>query len=201
MYDMGVYPLNATRYATGLEPLGNVCASGTEILRLLGEEHLRSGRPIVYTSVDAVFQLAAHEDCITVEELYRLCRIARELLNPWRIGRVIARPFIGSSADTFVRTRRRHDFSLPPVGPTVLDRLLEAGLDVHGVGKISDLFAARGLSRSSLTGSNEHGMAETLRALEGLSAGMIFTNLIDFDMLYGHRRDAIGFSSSGRRRS
>lgn len=179
---------------TGLLPLGNVAASGTEILQRLGEEHLRSARPIVYTSVDSVFQIAAHEDIIPPQRLYELCRIARRLLDPYRVGRVIARPFLGQSAATFERTNRRRDFSLPPVAPTILDRLLARGLDVIGVGKISDIFAGQGLSRSIKTGGNDEGMTQTLREFRRLGQGMVFTNLVDFDMLYGHRRDVAGFA-------
>lgn len=179
---------------TGLLPLGNVAASGTEILQRLGEEHLRSARPIVYTSVDSVFQIAAHEDIIPPERLYELCRIARRLLDPYRVGRVIARPFVGQSASTFQRSNRRRDFSLPPVAPTILDRLLERGIDVIGVGKISDIFAGQGLTRSIKTGGNDEGMTQTLRELRRLGHGLVFTNLVDFDMLYGHRRDVAGYA-------
>lgn len=179
---------------TGLLPLGNFAASGTEILQRLGDEHLRSARPIVYTSVDSVFQIAAHEDIIPPQRLYELCRIARRLLDPYRVGRVIARPFIGQSAATFERTSRRRDFSLPPVAPTILDRLLERGLEVIGVGKISDIFAGQGLSRSIKTGGNDEGMMQTLREFRRLGQGMVFTNLVDFDMLYGHRREVAGYA-------
>jgi phosphopentomutase len=178
---------------TGLEPLGNIAASGTDILRLLGEEHLRSGRPIVYTSADSVFQIAAHEKVMPPERLYDICRVARELLNPWRVGRVIASPFIGRTADSFRRTGNRHDFSLPPVGITILDLLLAAEVAVFGIGKIHDLFAGRGLSGSAQSTNNSEGMAATAEALHRIDSGLVFTNLVDFDMLYGHRLDAIGF--------
>jgi phosphopentomutase len=178
---------------TGLDPLGNVAASGTEILRLLGEEHLATGRPIVYTSADSVFQIAAHEEVIAVERLYEICRIVRRILNPYRVGRVIARPFVGTSPANFKRTSRRHDFSLPPTGETVLDRLLAAGLSVYGVGKISDIFAGRGISESVYSKSNADGMNKTLAALAKVEEGLIFTNLVDFDMEYGHRLDSLGF--------
>jgi phosphopentomutase len=181
---------------TGLEPLGNVAASGTEILRELGEEHCRSGRPIVYTSADSVFQIAAHEEVIPVERLYELCRIARRILDPYRIGRVIARPFVGSRADNFRRTSRRHDFSLEPTGTTVLDRLAEAGVTVYGVGKIRDIFAGRGIGSYVYSESNADGMAKTLAAFDVVDHGLIFTNLVDFDMLYGHRLDARGFGAA-----
>ncbi len=180
----------------GVEPLGNIAASGTDILVRLGEEHLRSGRPIVYTSADSVFQIAAHEEVIPVERLYEICRIARRILDPYKIGRVIARPFLGDSAHDFVRTSRRHDFSLPPTAPTVLDRLEQAGMSVYGVGKIRDIFAGRGITESVYTASNEDGMARTLEALDRVERGMVFTNLVDFDMLYGHRLDAAGFGEA-----
>ncbi len=183
----------AVSQAIGVEPLGNIAASGTEILRSLGEEHLRSARPIVYTSVDSVFQIAAHEQVISVERLYEICRQVRSLLDPYRISRVIARPFVGDSADTFKRTSRRRDFSLPPNGVTLLDRFLEAGMEVFGVGKTSDLFAGCGISKSFKTRNNAEGMEQTLVALEELQRGLVFTNLVDFDMLYGHRLDAAGF--------
>lgn len=185
--------IDAFRRETGLDPLGNVAASGTEILCRLGEEHLRTGRPIVYTSVDSVFQIAAHEEVIPVERLYELCRIARRILDRWRVGRVIARPFVGSGADDFRRTARRHDFSLPPTAPTILDALKAAGLDVFGVGKIHDIFAARGLTGYVYTESDADGMARTLEALGRVARGLIFTNLVDFDTLYGHRLDPLGF--------
>ncbi len=177
----------------GLRTLGNIAASGTDILRALGEKHLASGRPIVYTSADSVFQVAAHEEIIPIERLYELCRIARRILNPYRVGRVIARPFLGTCAADFKRTPRRHDFSLPPVGTTVLDRLEEAGLTVYGVGKIRDIFAGRGITGYRYSESNADGMAKTLAALDEVERGLVFTNLVDFDMLFGHRLDARGF--------
>jgi phosphopentomutase len=178
---------------TGLQPLGNVAASGTDILRQLGAEHIRTGRPIVYTSVDSVFQIAAHEEIIPVARLYELCQVAREILNPYRVARVIARPFVGSSQKGFQRTARRHDFSMPPNAETVLDRLQEAGLEVVGVGKIADLFAGRGITRTLLTDNNRHGMISCLKAFSELRRGVLFINLVDFDMLFGHRLDAQGF--------
>ncbi len=183
----------AFRRETGLDPLGNVAASGTEILRQLGEEHLRSGRPIVYTSADSVFQIAAHEEVIPVERLYEICRAARRLLDPYRVGRVIARPFLGRCAADFKRTHRRHDFSLPPTAPTVLDLLVAAGLTVYGVGKIRDIFAGRGITDYVYSSSNADGMEKTLAALASVRRGLVFTNLVDFDMLYGHRLDGPGF--------
>jgi phosphopentomutase len=185
--------IDAFSRRTGLEPLGNIGVSGTDVLRLLGEEHLRSGRPIVYTSVDSVFQIAAHEQVIPLEELYRLCRVAREVLNPWRIGRVIARPFLGNCAADFHRTANRHDFSLPPVGITLLDHLVAAGVPVVGIGKIHDLFAGRGLTGYHHSKDNHAGLLATIEVLRHMDAGLVFTNLVDFDMLYGHRLDAAGF--------
>jgi phosphopentomutase len=185
--------IEAFRRETGLSPLGNVAASGTDIIRRLGEEHVRSGRPIVYTSADSVFQIAAHEEVIPVERLYEICRIARRILTPYRVGRVIARPFVGSCAADFVRTSGRHDFSLPPTAKTVLDCLEKAGLAVYGVGKIRDIFAGRGITDFVYTKSNADGMEKTQRALSIVKRGLIFTNLIDFDALYGHRLNPEGF--------
>ncbi len=183
----------AFRRETGLDPLGNCAASGTEILRQLGEEHLRSGRPIVYTSADSVFQIAAHEAVIPVARLYEICRIARRILDPYRVGRVIARPFVGADAASFKRTPRRHDYSLPPNDETVLDRLAAAGLPVMAIGKIADIYAGRGVADHQASDSNADGMAKTLAALDRQRTGLIFTNLVDFDMLFGHRLDAAGF--------
>jgi len=185
--------IEAFRQQTGFEPLGNVAASGTEILRLLGEEHLATSRPIVYTSVDSVFQIAAHEKVIPVEQLYQLCRTTRRILDPYRVCRVIARPFEGSRASDFRRTSRRKDFSLPPPGKTLLDKLQDQGVHVIGIGKIGDIFAGRGIDRSIPTKSNADGVTATLRILGEVPEGLIFTNLVDFDMLFGHRRDARGF--------
>jgi len=185
--------LEAFRQQTGLTPLGNLVASGTEILDLLGEEHLRTGRPILYTSVDSVFQLAAHEDLIPPERLYELCRIARKILDPYRVGRVIARPFVGDAASGFRRTPRRHDFSLAPPGLTLPELLFSGALEVQGIGKVSDIFCDRGFTGSCATKNNQDGMDRTLEALAKLSCGLVFTNLIDFDMCYGHRLDAEGF--------
>ncbi|ORJ60521.1 phosphopentomutase [Geothermobacter hydrogeniphilus] len=186
--------ISAFTAATGLAVLGNRAASGTDIIRDLGEEHLRSGLPIIYTSSDSVFQIAAHEEVIPVEKLYDLCRKARELLNPFRVGRVIARPFTGRDAAGFRRTAGRHDFSLPPIAPTLLDRLQQAGVPVVGIGKIGDLFAGRGLDESLTTASNADGMAATLECLERVDNGLIIVNLVDFDMLWGHRLDVSGFA-------
>lgn len=179
---------------TGLEPLGNIAASGTDVLRLFGEEHLRSGRPIIYTSVDSVLQIAAHEEIISPERLYEICRITRKILDPYRIARVIARPFIGTSADNFKRTRRRRDLSMPPTTPTILDDLINNRLTVYAIGKISDLFAGQGISKSVSTRNNQEGMEQTVAALNEVEQGLIFTNLIDFDMEFGHRLDVAGFA-------
>jgi len=179
---------------TGLEPLGNVAASGTDVLRLFGEEHLRNNRPIIYTSVDSVFQIAAHEEVIAPERLYEICQLTRKILDPYRIARVIARPFIGTAAHNFKRTRRRHDFSMPPTSPSILDDLIERHLPVHAIGKISDLFAGRGISSSIATRNNQEGMEQTVAALKRVGRGMIFANLVDFDMEYGHRLDVAGFA-------
>lgn len=180
---------------TGLGVLGNVAASGTEIIRELGEEHIRSGCPIVYTSVDSVFQIAAHEAVIPVEQLYEICRQTRELLNPWRVGRVIARPFEGTGPADFRRTSRRHDYSLPPIGVSVLDRICEAGIDVYGIGKIGDLYAGRGLTEERPTCCNAEGMEQILGALGRVNSGVVLANLVDFDMLWGHRLDVAGFAA------
>jgi phosphopentomutase len=185
--------ITAFQRETGLEPLGNFAASGTEILRQLGEEHCRTGRPIVYTSVDSVFQIAAHEEVISVDRLYDLCGIARRILDPFRICRVIARPFVGDGADGFRRTAGRRDFSLEPNGTTLLDRMAAAGLEVYGIGKIRDIFAGRGITSAVGSSSNADGMGKTLQALSLVEKGIIFTNLVDFDTLFGHRLDAPGF--------
>jgi len=182
--------------AVGVPPLGNCAASGTEILRQLGEEHCRSGRPIVYTSSDSVFQVAAHEEIIPVERLYAICRIAREILDPFRVARVIARPFVGSCRDDFRRTSRRHDFSVLPPASTLLDLLAGTGYAVHGIGKIYDIFCGRGITSHVTTVNDADGMQQTLKSLGAIDRGLIFTNLVDFDMLYGHRLDAAGFAAN-----
>jgi phosphopentomutase len=177
----------------GHRVLGNRAASGTEIIKELGEQHLRTGRPIVYTSADSVFQIAAHEARTPVEELYGYCRIAREILRgPHAVGRVIARPFVGEPG-AFVRTDRRRDFSLPPPAPTVLDSVQAAGSPVLAIGKIHDLFAGRGITESVHTHNDLDGMQATLRALETTRAGLIFTNLVDLDTVFGHRNDPRGY--------
>ncbi|MEZ5351507.1 MAG: phosphopentomutase [Bryobacteraceae bacterium] len=180
--------------AIGRGTLGNVAASGTEIIRELGAEHLRTGKPIVYTSADSVFQIAAHEDVIPLAEIYRMCETAREILRgEHEVGRVIARPFVGEPG-AFVRTPNRHDYALSPTPGMLLDRLEEAGVPVTAVGKIHDVFLGRGITRSLRTRSNADGMAKTIEAMEVDRRGLIFVNLVDFDQLYGHRNDVEGYA-------
>ena len=180
---------------TGRGVLCNKPYSGTEIIRDYGEEHLRTGDLIVYTSADSVFQIAAHEEKVPLDELYAYCRIARELLQGEEgVGRVIARPFVGESAATFKRTGNRHDYSILPPADTMLDQMKAAGKDVIGVGKISDIFAGKGLTESIPTKSNEEGMNITLRLLERDFEGLAFVNLVEFDSVYGHRRDIPGYA-------
>ncbi len=180
--------------AIGLGTLGNFAASGTEILERLGPEHLRTGYPIVYTSADSVFQIAAHEAVLPPKELWRICEIARSLLvGPYAVGRVIARPFVGEPG-AFVRTGNRRDFSVVPPGDTLLDILSRNGLDTLGVGKIEDIFAHRGLTGSDHASGNPACIVATLSMMERDVHGLIFVNLVDTDMLYGHRNDAEGFA-------
>ena len=184
--------------AIGRKVLGNKPASGTEIIKELGEEHIRTGRPILYTSADSVFQFAAHQDVIPLEELYYMCRIAREMLTGDNaVGRVIARPFIGTPGN-FKRTEHRRDFSLAPLGTTMLDVLKAGGKEVIGIGKIEDLFAGRGLTQRDHTETNADGMAATLRWLERDFEVLLFVNLVEFDMLWGHRRDSQGYAQALR---
>ena len=180
---------------TGYEVLGNCVASGTAILDDLGPEHMRTGKPIVYTSADSVFQIAAHEDVIAVEELHRICLVARELLDKYRVGRVIARPFIGAPGQ-WKRTYNRKDFAMPPPPGTLLDRLVAANIPVIGIGKIQDIFAACGVPESIHSEGNTDGLALTLQRLATLDRGLVFTNLVDFDALYGHRRNPRGFADA-----
>lgn len=178
----------------GRRVLGNKPASGTAVIEELGAEHLRTGCPIVYTSADSVFQIAAHEEVIPVEELYRMCRIAREILTgEHAVARVIARPFTGRPG-SFRRTERRHDFSLPPPRPTVLEALVSRGYAVVGVGKIQDIFAGRGVTRSIPVKNNPDNIQKTIAAVREMAPGLVFTNLVDFDTLYGHRNDPDGFA-------
>jgi phosphopentomutase len=180
----------------GRGTLGNYPASGTVIIQELGEEHVRSGKPIVYTSADSVFQVAAHEEIIPVDELYHICEVARELLSGQHaVGRVIARPFVGEPGN-FTRTERRKDFSLVPPQDTVLDVLKAAGREVMGVGKIEDIFAHRGLTRSNHTPNNAEGVDAILDFMSEEGRGLIFANLVDFDMLYGHRNNPRGYADA-----
>ncbi len=178
---------------SGMQPLGNVPAGGISILKEYGAEHLKTGRPILYTSVDSVFQIAAHEDVLSPHQLYQLCMKARRLADEYDIARVIARPFEGSEEKGFRRTPRRKDFSKPPPQKTLLEQLSEQNIAVSTVGKIDDLFAGRGISTSVTTLDNTDGMSKTLTALAALDEGLLVVNLIDFDMCYGHRKDAVGF--------
>jgi phosphopentomutase len=177
---------------TGRGVIGNKAASGTEIIKELGAEHMRTGKWIVYTSADSVFQIAAHEEVIPLEELYRGCQIAREICDRLNIGRVIARPFIGEVGN-FKRTYNRRDFSMAPPGDTALDILSRAGIEVTGIGKIYDIFAGRGVSESVHTDGNEDGIEKTVQMIEK-KRGLIFVNLVDYDMVYGHRRDVEGYA-------
>jgi len=180
----------------GRQTLGNYAASGTVIIEELGAEHMRTGFPIVYTSADSVFQVAAHEDIIPIDELYRICRIARELLQgEHNVGRVIARPFVGQPG-VFKRTDRRRDFSALPPRPTLLDRIVAAGQTVWAVGKIEDIFAGQGISHAVHTHDNMDGVDKTLEAMHHAGPGLVFTNLVDFDMVYGHRNNAAGYAAA-----
>ncbi|MBI5286021.1 MAG: phosphopentomutase, partial [Deltaproteobacteria bacterium] len=173
---------------TGLDYFGNKAASGTEIIKELGEEHIRTGKPIIYTSADSVFQIAAHEEVIPVERLYEICQKARRILDDYGVGRVIARPFIGQPG-SFKRTERRKDFSIAPPGETVLDRLKANGLPVVGIGKVGDIFGYRGLTEEIHARDNMDGVDKTIDVMKGLDRGLVFTTLVDLDMLYGHRND------------
>ena len=178
--------------------IGNKAASGTEIIKELGEEHMRTGRPILYTSADSVFQVAAHQDVIPLTELYHMCQVARSMLTgDHAVGRVIARPFVGTPG-AFQRTEHRRDFSLAPPGTTLLDLLKDSSKEVIGIGKIEDLFAGRGLTQRDHTETNRDGMAATLRWLERDFVGLLFVNLVEFDMLWGHRRDSQGYAQALR---
>jgi phosphopentomutase len=184
----------AFEHAIGQPVLGNTVASGTEIIKTLGPEHLRTGRPIVYTSADSVFQIAAHEAVVPVEQLYEWCRIARGILQgEHAVSRVIARPFVGFPG-AFVRTDRRRDYSLAPTGPTVLDALQAGGVTVVGVGKIEDLFAGRGLDHAVHTRDDADGLTQTVAAVRDLRDGLVFTNLVELDMVFGHRNDPAGYA-------
>lgn len=188
--------LNDFKQRTGVAGvLGNKAASGTEIIAELGNEHVRSGFPIVYTSADSVLQIAAHEEIIPLEKLYEICRQSRKICDAWRIGRVIARPFIGS-AGNFSRTTNRRDFPMLPPGETVLDILRKNGLEVTAIGKIENIFVGQGIGRSRPSHGNSEGMGLLEAELASTRRGLIFSNLVDFDMLYGHRNDAAGYGAA-----
>ncbi len=180
---------------TGREILGNTVASGTEIIKELGDEHVRTGKPIVYTSADSVFQIAAHENVIPLDELYKMCEFARKMLvGENTVGRVIARPFSGESG-SYYRTENRKDYALPPPVPTVLDSLCDRGYKTLGIGKIEDIFCKKGLTYINHTRNNVIGIEETIKAMKEMkNVSLIFTNLVDFDMIYGHRNDPDGYA-------
>src|SRR5205823_1528907 len=180
----------------GRKTIGNKPASGTEIIKELGEEHLRTGRPIVYTSADSVFQIAAHERVIPLEDLYRMCEIARELLRGrHEVGRVIARPFEGEPG-RFVRTAKRKDYAVPPPEGMLLDKLAAENVPVYSIGKIADIFLGRGISRCIKTKNNDDGMEKTVEAIRTQPNGLIFVNLVDFDQQFGHRNDVDGYAGA-----
>lgn len=182
--------------AVGVEGwLHNKPASGTEIIRALGEEHCATGYPIVYTSADSVFQIAAHEEVFGLERLYAVCEKTREMVDALSIGRVIARPFIGEDAASFTRTSNRHDYSMTPPEPHALTRIRDAGHAVNGIGKIYDIFAGSGITDTQRTRSNEEGMRVLMQTLDAGTRGLIFVNLVEFDMMYGHRRDPQGYAA------
>jgi len=182
--------------AIGRKTIGNKPASGTEIIKELGEEHVRTGFPIVYTSGDSVFQIAAHEDVIPIAELYRMCEIARKMLDgPNQVGRVIARPFTGAPGN-FRRTERRHDYAVEPPRPMLMDALVERKIPIFGIGKIHDIYNGRGVEHYVTTKNNADGMQKLHATLAEQKTGLIFANLVDFDMLYGHRKDVEGFAKS-----
>jgi phosphopentomutase len=196
VYPHGFPPevMNEFERRIGRATLGNKAASGTEIIEELGEEHMRTGSPIVYTSADSVFQVAAHEEVIPLFELYKICETAREILRgKHEVGRVIARPFIGSPG-AFSRTPNRHDYAVPPPKGMLLDRLHDQGVEVFAIGKIFDVFLGRGIGDYEKTKSNADGMEKTLQAMDSLESGMIFVNLVDFDQNYGHRNDVEGYA-------
>jgi phosphopentomutase len=196
LYPRGFPPgvIAAFEEKIGRKILGNKHASGTEIIKELGEEHMRTGSPIVYTSADSVFQIAAHEQIIPLAELYRICEIAREILHgPNEVGRVIARPFEGAPG-SFTRTANRHDYAVPPPAGMLLDRLAANGVPVFSIGKISDIFLGRGIAHSVKTKNNADGMQHTIDAMKEQPNGLIFANLVDFDQQFGHRNDVEGYA-------
>jgi phosphopentomutase len=186
--------INAFTKKTGLGILGNYAASGTEIIKELGEEHIETGKPIIYTSADSVFQIAAHDDVIPLKQLYEMCQISRSILDGTHaVARVIARPFVGKDRHDFVRTKYRKDFSLTPTGETLLKKLFNNRIPTIAIGKINDLYAYDGISESIQTKTNAEGMEALSESLNSYSSGFIMANLVDFDMLWGHRNDALGF--------
>jgi phosphopentomutase len=177
--------------------IGNCHASGTTIIAELGDEHVRTGKPIVYTSADSVFQIACHEQAFGLERLYALCDIARELVDEYNIGRIIARPFVGDGPDTYVRTGNRRDLTTPPHAPTVLDKLVDNGGEVISIGKIADIYAHKGITQKIKASGNQALFDATLKAVRTASDNsIVFTNFVDFDMLYGHRRDVEGYATA-----
>ena len=195
----GGFPADAMREyerRIGRATIGNIVASGTQIIDDLGPDHLRTARPIIYTSADSVFQIAAHEDAIPVPELYRFCEIAYDqFVSGMGLGRVIARPFVGEPG-AFRRTANRHDYAIPPFADTLLDLLTARGISVHAVGKIADLFAGRGIGTTIKTASDALGMDAFERAVADAPAGLVFGNLVDFDAMYGHRNDTAGYAAN-----
>ena len=188
--------MNAFETAISRKTLGNIAASGTEIIAELGEEHIKTGYPIVYTSADSVFQIATHEEIIPIPELYKMCEIAREILRgKHEVGRVIARPFIGTVGN-FTRTERRHDYAISPPPNTLLDELFQAKFDTVCIGKISSIYCDRGVTKEVKAKNNMSLMDRTIDALKEDSHGIIFTNLVDFDMLFGHRNDVVGYAKA-----
>jgi len=177
--------------------LGNTVASGTDIIKQFGEEHIRTGKPIVYTSADSVFQIAAHEETIPIERQYEICEIARKILQgETEVGRVIARPFLGTNADNFTRTGNRHDYAVPPPSDNLLPQLSNENLDVICVGKVASVYDSLGVTEDLTAKNNEQSIDQTINALSKNSRGLIFSNLVDFDMLYGHRRDVEGYAKA-----
>ncbi|MFV0314052.1 MAG: phosphopentomutase [Anaerotignum sp.] len=188
--------MDAFEQAIGTKTLGNFAASGTQIIEDLGPEHIKTGYPIIYTSADSVFQIAAHEEIISVEKLYDMCQIARNLLcGDYAVARVIARPFVGKEGN-FTRTKNRKDFSLEPTGITVLDLAQEKGLNVTAIGKIEDIFEHKGITRSDHTTNNTDGIDKTILFTKEEFEGILFTNLVDTDMIYGHRNDVEGYATA-----
>ena len=176
--------------------LANCHASGNQVIKEFGEEHIKSGKPICYTSADSVFQIAAHETSFGLQRLYELCDIARKLVDPLNIGRVIARPFIGTTSDNFQRTPNRKDLTTPPHAPTLLDEVKHTGKPVISIGKISDIFSEQGISHSVKAPSNSRIVDELLKQMENVHEGLLFANLVDFDSVFGHRRDVAGYAQA-----